>query len=122
MSEEKKNGVRYYWDENTNEIRKFECRVYTDKTSDGHPYLYTFRSTEDLGRRWCCYAKNVGTVVRNNTIFYLDDTDENEKFVRELFRMHFNVQTCKLRKKADAIEKKANSVLTATIVCNVKEV
>jgi len=121
MSEEKQGGVRYCWNENTNEIRKFECRVHTDKTSDGHPYLYTFYSTEELGRRWCCYAKNIGTVVRNNSIFFLEDTDVNEKFIRELFRIHFNIQACKLRKEADAVEKKADSILTATMVSDVKE-
>lgn len=122
MSEEKQGGVRYCWNENTNEIRKFNCVVYTDKRSDGSPYIYRFRSTEELGRSWWCYAKLIGTVVRNNSIFFLEDTDENEKFIRELFRIHFNIQACKLRKEADAVEKKADSILTATIVCNVKEV
>lgn len=121
MSEEKKNGVRYYWDENTNEIRKFECWVYTDERSDGSPYIYRFQHKDDLGRRWLCYARLIGTVVRNNSIYFLDDTNVDEKFIRELFRLHFNVQTCKLRKEADAVEKRANSILTATTVSYVKE-
>lgn len=116
MSEEKKNGVRYYWDENTNEIRKFECWVHTDKRSDGSPYIYRFQHKDELGIRWLCYAHLIGRVVRNNSVYYIDGADPGEKFIRELFRLHFNVQACELRKKADTIEKKANSVLTATII------
>ena len=121
MSEEKRSGVRYYWDEKNNEIRKFKCLVDTDERSDGSPYIYRFYSKDELGRRWWCYANLIGTVVRNNSIFFLDSADVNEKLIRELFRIHFYVQTCKLRKEADAIEKKTNSILTATMVSNVKE-
>ena len=121
MSEEKRSGVRYYWDENTNEIRKFECWVYTDERSDGSPYIYRFQHKDDLGRRWWCYANLIGTVVRNNSIFFLDETNVTEKFIRTLFMVHFSIQACKLRKKADAVEKRANSILTATMVSYVKE-
>lgn len=121
MSEEKQNGVRYYWDENTNQIRKFECLVYTDERSDGSPYIYRFQHKDDLGRRWLCHAYLIGRVVRNNSVYFIDDADPGEKFIRELFRLHFHDQTCKLRKRADAVEKKANSVLTATMVSDIKE-
>ena len=121
MSEEKQNGVRYCWNENTNEIRKFDCWVHTDERSDGSPYIYRFQHKDDLGRRWWCYAHLIGRVVRNNSVYFIDDADPGEKFIRELFILHFHSQTCKLRKRADAVEKKANSILTATMVSGLKE-